>query len=39
MTTTCNVKGHQIQLCVDSPIEEFRANSFATKEPDTLEWI
>jgi FkbM family methyltransferase len=39
MTTTCNVKGHQIQLCVDSPIEEFRANSFATKEPETLEWI
>ena len=39
MIRTCNVKGHPIQLCVDSPIEEFRANSFATKEPETLEWI
>lgn len=35
----CVVMGHIILLDVESEIEEFRANTYATKEPETLEWI
>lgn len=36
---TCRVKGYEILLDVESEIEKFRANTYATKEPETLEWI
>ncbi len=35
----CNVRGRVILLDVESEIEEFRANTYETKEPETLEWI
>ncbi len=35
----CDVMGHTILLHVESEIEEFRADTYATKEPETLEWI
>ncbi len=35
----CNVKGHVILLEVESEIEKYRARTYATKEPETLEWI
>jgi FkbM family methyltransferase len=35
----CNVRGQVIFLDVESEIEEFRANTYETKEPETLEWI
>ena len=35
----CNVRGHVILLDVDSAIEDYRANTYETKEPETLEWI
>ena len=38
-TRACNVRGRVILLDVESEIEEFRANSYETKEPETLEWI
>lgn len=37
--TTCNVKGCAIELEVLSEIEEYRASTYTTKEPETLEWI
>lgn len=36
---TCNVKGCVILLEVESEIERFRASTYDTKEPETLEWI
>jgi len=36
---TTSVRGHQITLDIESEIEEFRANTYAMKEPETLEWI
>jgi len=38
-TYPCQVKGHKILLDVETEIEEFRAVSYETKEPETLEWI
>ena len=31
--------GHSLTLAVPNGIAEFRANTFSTKEPETLEWI
>lgn len=36
---TCNVRGCVILLEVESEIERFRAETYTTKEPETLEWI
>ena len=38
-TLTCHVRGYMITVEVESEIEEYRANTYATKEPETLEWI
>ena len=38
-TLTCYVRGHMITVEIESEIEEYRANTYATKEPETLEWI
>ena len=35
----CNVRGHVILLDVESPIEDYRANTYEIKEPETLDWI
>lgn len=35
----CNVKGCVILLDVESEIEKGRADTYTTKEPETLEWI
>lgn len=35
----CDVKGHSIVIHAESDIEQFRAMTYATKEPETLEWI
>jgi len=35
----CDVKGCTILLKIESEIEQFRAATYATKEPETLEWI
>lgn len=35
----CSVLGHSILLEVGSEIEQFRASTYSTKEPETLEWI
>ena len=35
----CNVNGCLVLLEVGSKIEKFRADTYATKEPETLEWI
>ena len=36
---TCKVRGHAIQLWVESAIEKYRAKTYDTKEPETLDWI
>jgi len=38
-TVTCQVRGLAILLDVESEIEVFRAETYASKEPETLEWI
>ncbi len=35
----CYVNGQVILLDVQSELEQFRASTYATKEPETLEWI
>lgn len=35
----CKVKSHTILLEVQSEIERYRARTYSTKEPETLEWI
>ena len=35
----CDVRGHVILLDVESAIEDYRANTYEIKEPETLEWI
>jgi len=35
----CHVRGHKINLWVESAIEKFRAKTYGTKEPETLDWI
>jgi FkbM family methyltransferase len=37
--TKCKVHDYTIALDVESEIERFRARTYATKEPETLEWI
>lgn len=36
---TCLVRGHEIRLLIESPLEQFRANTYQTKEPETLDWL
>ncbi|MBI1388559.1 MAG: FkbM family methyltransferase [bacterium] len=38
-TRSCSVGDVVVLLSVDSDIEEYRAESYSTKEPETLEWI
>ena len=35
----CKVKSHTVLLEVRSEIERYRARTYSTKEPETLEWI
>ena len=35
----CHVRGLCISLSVTSETEHFRANTYATKEPETLDWL
>ena len=35
----CSVRGEVIKLHVTSAVEQFRAKTFETKEPETLDWI
>ena len=35
----CQVEGVEIQVGVTSNIEMFRAQTYTTKEPETLEWL
>ena len=35
----CDVRGHRIRLVTESALERFRANTYETKEPETLDWI
>lgn len=36
---TCRVRGLEIRLGVGSEVEQFRAESYADKEPETLDWL
>lgn len=36
---TCRVRGVEIRLEIFSPIERYRADTYATKEPETLDWL
>ena len=36
---TCSVRGLSIDLLVTSEIEHYRADTYASKEPDTLDWL
>ncbi|MDP6770316.1 MAG: FkbM family methyltransferase [Anaerolineales bacterium] len=36
---SCNVRNHIILLDVDSNIEQYRAITYISKEPETLDWI
>ena len=36
---SCNVRNHVILIDVDSDIEQYRANTYVSKEPETLDWI
>ena len=38
-THTLKYQGLEIQLSVPNQLNYFRATTFATKEPETLEWI
>jgi len=35
----CNVNGLQIIIGISSEIEQFRVQTYVTKEPETLEWL
>jgi FkbM family methyltransferase len=35
----CRVRGLEIKIGISSAIEQFRADSYTTKEPDTLDWL
>lgn len=35
----CNVRGLMIKIGVSSEVERFRVNTYATKEPETLDWL
>jgi FkbM family methyltransferase len=36
---TCSVRGVEIRIAISSELEQWRAETYATKEPETLEWI
>lgn len=36
---TCRIRGITIRIGISSEIEQFRAESYATKEPETLDWL
>jgi FkbM family methyltransferase len=36
---TCQVGGTRIRIGVSSEMERFRANTYAVKEPETIEWL
>lgn len=35
----CQVRGHEIQILVSSEIEQERAETYLSKEPETLDWL
>ena len=35
----CEVNGHLIHIGVSSELEKYRADTYATKEPETIEWM
>ena len=37
--TTCNVRRFAIKIGVSSEVEHYRADSYSTKEPETLDWL
>ena len=37
--TTCQIRGHTIVFETQTDMERFRAQTYATKEPETLDWI
>ncbi len=38
-TRTCSVRGAVIKIGVSSDLEQYRAASYSTKEPETLDWL
>jgi FkbM family methyltransferase len=36
---SCSVRSVRVDLLVTSEIEQYRADTYATKEPDTLDWL
>jgi FkbM family methyltransferase len=36
---SCRVRGLEITINVSSPIEQYRAETYASKEPETLDWL
>ena len=36
---SCSVRNHVVLLDVDSEIEKYRASTYVSKEPETLDWI
>lgn len=36
---TCSVRGRKIRLLATTEIEEYRAETYESKEPDTLDWL
>jgi FkbM family methyltransferase len=36
---SCKVRNHVVLLDVDSEIEKYRASTYVSKEPETLDWI
>jgi len=36
---TCRVRGVEVRIEISSPIERYRADSYSTKEPETLDWL
>nr|MBI3612068.1 FkbM family methyltransferase [Nitrospirota bacterium] len=36
---TCRVRGVEVQIEISSPIERYRADTYSTKEPETLDWL
>ncbi len=37
--STCTVRGHEIQIGFSNPLEGYRISTYATKEPETLDWL
>jgi len=36
---SCRVRGRSIRLRVSTPLEHYRAETYASKEPETLDWL